>query len=128
MTLKVKMRENSPGVFHLSPVGSIDTAAAPILEGEVNRALAASPRAMIFEMAGVEYIASMGIRVILKARREMARRGGSFAMVDLPAPVRRVFDIVNALPREEIFRSVKELDDYLSAMQKQVREEEGSGQ
>jgi anti-sigma B factor antagonist len=125
MSLKVKMMEKSPGVFHIAPVGSIDTATAPILEGEVDRALAASPRAIVFEMAGVEYISSMGVRVVIKTKKELARRGARFAMVEIPPPVRRVFDIIYALPREEIFRNVKELDDYLAAMQKKVREEEG---
>jgi len=120
MTLKVKMMEKSPGVFHLAPVGSIDTATAPILEGEVNRILAAAPRAVILEMGGVDYISSMGVRVVIKTRKELTRRGARFAMVEVPAPVKRVFEIINALPREEIFRSVKELDDYLSAMQAKV--------
>ena len=124
MTLKVKMTEKPPGVFHLAPVGSIDTATASILEGAVNRALAASPRAVVFEMGGVEYISSMGVRVVIKTKKELARRGGKFAMVEIPPPVQRVFDIIYALPREEIFGSLRELDEYLAAMQKKVREEE----
>lgn len=124
MALKVKMTEQPPGVFHLAPVGSIDTATAPILEGAVNRALAASPRAVVFEMGGVEYISSMGVRVVIKTKKELARRGGKFAMVEIPTPVQRVFDIIYALPREEIFGSLRELDEYLAAMQKQVREGE----
>ncbi len=123
--MKVKLREKTPGVFHLSPVGSIDTATTPILEGEVNRALAASPRAVIFEMGGVDYISSMGVRVVIKTKKELARRGARFAMVGVTPPVQRVLDIINALPREEIFRSVKEFDDYLAAMQNKVREGEG---
>ena len=123
MALKVNMAEKTPGVFHLCPAGSIDTLTAPILEGEVNRVLAASPRAVVFEMEGVDYISSMGVRVIFKTRKELARRGARFAMAGVTPPVQRVFDIINALPREEIFRSAKELDDYLAAMQKQARED-----
>ncbi len=122
MSLQVRMNEKSPGVFHIAPAGSIDTATAPILEGEVNRALAAAARSIVLEMGGVEYISSMGVRAVIRARKELARRGGRFAMVDLTPPVRRVFEIIAALPREEIFRSVEELDEYLAAMQKQVRE------
>lgn len=121
MTLKVKMMEKSPGVFQIAPVGSIDTSTAPILEGEVNRALAAAPRVVIFEMGGVDYISSMGVRVVIRTKKELARRGARFAMVEVPPPVKRVFEIINALPREEIFRSVEELDDYLAAMQEKVR-------
>jgi anti-sigma B factor antagonist len=124
MTLKVKMTEKSPGVFHFAPVGSIDTATAPILEGEVNRVLAASAQVVVFEMGGVEYISSMGVRVVIKTKKELARRGGKLAMVEIPPPIQRVFDIIYALPREEIFRNVQELDDYLAAMQKKVRKGE----
>lgn len=121
MKLKVTMREKSLGVFHLTPVGSIDSVTAPILEGEVNRALVASPRMLVFEMAGVDYISSMGVRVVIKTKKELARRGARFAMVEVTPSVERVFEIINALPREEIFRSVEELDDYLTAMQEKVR-------
>ena len=121
MQLKVTMREKSLGVFHLIPVGSIDSVTAPILEGEVNRALAASPRMLVFEMAGVDYISSMGVRVVIKTKKELARRGARFAMVEVTPSVERVFEIINALPREEIFRSAEELDDYLTAMQEKVR-------
>jgi anti-sigma B factor antagonist len=79
---------------------------------------------MVFEMGGVDYISSMGVRVVIKTKKELARRGARFAMVEVPPPVKRVFEIINALPREEIFRSVEELDEYLSAMQKKVREGE----
>ncbi len=122
MSLKIRMKEKSPGVFHLAPIGSIDTATAPILEGEVSRALAASARSIVLEMGGVEYISSMGVRAVIRARKELARRGGRFALVDLPPPIQRVFDIINALPREDIFSSVEEMDAYLASMQRQVRE------
>ena len=42
-----------------------------------------------------------------------------------PQPaVRKVLDIVKAIPPGGIFASVAELDEYLDAMQRQVRERE----
>jgi hypothetical protein len=43
--------------------------------------------------------------------------------VNVQAPVQRVFDIVKAVNLASVFRNVRELDDYLDAMQKKAREE-----
>jgi len=124
MTLKVSTIEKEPGIFSLLPVGSIDTATAPILEKEVNTILKRSPRIIIFEMGGVEYISSMGVRVVIKTQKALAGTGGRLIMVDVPPQIKRVFDIIYALPEQEIFESMVELDEYLAAMQRQVLEEE----
>ena len=123
MALKVTVTEKEPGIFSLLPVGSIDTATAPILEGKVDGVLARSPRIVIFDMGGVEYISSMGVRVIIKTKKALANSAGRFVMVEIPPQVKRVFDIIYALPKQEIFESIEELDEYLAAMQRQVLEE-----
>jgi len=40
-------------------------------------------------------------------------------IVNLRPRVRRVFEIVNALPREQIFESTEEMDRYLAAIQRE---------
>jgi len=120
MELKVTAIEKIDGVFSLIPVGSIDTTTAPILEKEVDTILEKSPRVIIFEMGGVEYISSMGVRVVIKTKKALASTGGRFIMVDMPPQIKRVFDIIYALPKQEIFESIEELDEYLAAMQRQV--------
>jgi len=123
MSLNVTVTEKEPGIFSLLPVGSIDTTTAPILEGKVDGVLAKSPRIVIFDMGGVEYISSMGVRVIIKTKKALANSAGRFVMVEIPPQVKRVFDIIYALPKQEIFESIEELDEYLAAMQRQVLEE-----
>jgi hypothetical protein len=41
--------------------------------------------------------------------------------MNLQPQIKKVFDIVNALPSMKIFASVDELDDYLDAIQKRVK-------
>jgi anti-sigma B factor antagonist len=120
MELKVTAIEKITGIFSLMPVGSIDTTTAPILEKEVDTILEKSPRVIIFEMGGVDYISSMGVRVVIKTKKALAGTGGRFIMVDMPPQIKRVFDIIYALPKQEIFESIEELDEYLAAMQRQV--------
>jgi len=65
------------------PVGSIDTGTAPILEKEVDAILEKDPRVVIFDMGGVEYISSMGVRVFIKTKKDLKRIGGRLMMVNL---------------------------------------------
>jgi hypothetical protein len=43
-------------------------------------------------------------------------------MLNLTPPVRKVFEIIDALPSLSVFGSIAELDDYLDHMQAQVRD------
>ena len=71
---------------------------------------------------GLEYISSAGIRSILRARKAIEGRGGRVAIVNAQAPVLKVFEIVKALPADQVFASEAELDAYLARMQQRARE------
>ncbi len=125
MTLKVAVTERDPGIFIISPAGSIDTNTSAILEKEVASALAAEPRVVIFDMGGVQYMSSAGVRVILKTKKSLSRPEDKMALVNLQPQIKKVFDIICALPPQEIFSSVEELDRYLSEIQrKEVEKQE----
>lgn len=120
MSLTVSMSEKEAGIVTISPVGVIDASTYPVLETQVDSVLRMPPRALIFDMAGVTYISSAGVRVILKAKKYLARDKGKVMMVNLQPSVKRVFDIINALPPQQLFASVEELDAYLDKMQKGI--------
>ncbi|MCX6356979.1 MAG: anti-sigma factor antagonist, partial [Candidatus Aureabacteria bacterium] len=61
-----------------------------------------------------------GIRVIVKAQKAVKARSGKLMVVNLQPRVKKVFDIINALPGQQIFASVEELDKYLDAIQKSL--------
>ncbi|NLI33918.1 MAG: hypothetical protein GX422_14245 [Deltaproteobacteria bacterium] len=44
-------------------------------------------------------------------------------MMNLQPQIKRVFEIINALPSLQIFSSIQELDDYLTEMQRQTIQE-----
>ena len=123
MPLKIASREKEPGVFVISSEGSLDTNTYSILEKEVDSILEGSPKVIIFDMEYLNYISSMGIRVILKARKVLEKRAGNIVLFNLKPHIRKVFDIINALPSEQVFSSVEEMDQYLDKMQKKVLED-----
>ena len=41
--------------------------------------------------------------------------------MNLQPQIRKVFDIVSALPTMQVFKNIEELDEYLDVMQKKVK-------
>jgi len=120
MPLNVTVNERENGMVLIVPVGSIDTTTSAILETQVDAVLRGSPRVLIFDMAGVTYISSAGLRVIIKSKQLLVPKGGKVMMVHLQPRVKRVFEIIKALPPEAVFESVEEMDAYLDGIQKNV--------
>jgi anti-anti-sigma regulatory factor len=70
----------------------------------------------------LEYLSSAGIRCFIRARKAIEPGGGRVAIVNPQPAVRKVLDIVKAIPAGGIFKNVAELDAYLDDIQKQMRE------
>jgi anti-sigma B factor antagonist len=120
MSLTVSSTEKMARAFVVSPVGSLDSNTYGVLEKKIEYLLNdGQAQLMTLDMAGVEYISSMGVRVILKAQKALKQRGGSLTMMNLQPQIRKVFEIINALPSLQIFASIQELDNYLAEMQRQ---------
>lgn len=78
---------------------------------------------LVLDLSALEYISSAGIRCIFKARKALATRHGK-VLVSNPQPqIRKVFDMVKAVPLSDVFASTEELDAYLEAMQRKVIEQ-----
>jgi anti-anti-sigma factor len=121
MSLKVNSGESRPGVFTVSPIGSLDGNTYKILESTVDAVLKEMPDVIIFDLEYLDYINSMGVRVLLKTKKELEKNNGKIMFAHLQPQIRKVFDILNALPTLKVFASIQELDQYLDTMQKAAR-------
>ncbi len=121
MSLKVNSAETRPGVFTISPIGTLDANTYTVLEGTVDTVLNQSPDVLIFDMEYLDYINSMGVRVLLKAKKAMEKDNSKIIFIRLQRQIKKVFEILNALPTLQVFKSIKELDEYLDTMQKAAR-------
>ena len=120
MSLKVTSTENRPGVITISPIGSVDTRTHTILEENVDSVLSENPNVIIFDMEFLDYINSMGVRVLLKTKKQLQKNNGKVIFIKLQPQIKKVFDILNALPTMQVFTSIEELDQYLDTMQKKA--------
>ena len=76
----------------LEITGRIDTTTAPNLESVVKE-LSEDTRELIFDMSGVEYISSAGIRVLLGAYKKMNSNQGRSRIEKVNDMVREVFEM-----------------------------------
>jgi anti-anti-sigma factor len=120
MPLIVDSMEKRPGTFVIRCKGSLDTNTFPTLEKSVDRILAECPQTVVFDMEHLDYISSAGIRVILKTNRSVKGSGGAVHLMRLQPQIRKVFEIIQALPSLTVFASLQEMDQYLDAMQSRV--------
>ena len=77
----------------LEITGRLDTTTAPNLESVVNE-LSEDTKELIFDMSGVEYISSAGIRVLLGAYKKMNSNQGKFRIEKANDIVREVFEMI----------------------------------
>jgi anti-anti-sigma factor len=75
---------------------------------------------LVLDLGGVDYISSAGVRSVFRARKALAARGGKVLVLNPQPQIKKVFDIVKAVPVTDVFRSTAELDAYLDKMQKKV--------
>ena len=75
----------------LAVVGRLDTQTAPELEKELD-ATFLGLQVLTFDMSGLEYISSAGLRVILKAQKVMNKQG-AMKLVGVSGSIMEVFEI-----------------------------------
>ncbi len=120
MSLKIQLQEGRPLTQTVALVGRLDTETAPSLDAEIDRLLASPVKVIVFELSGLDYISSAGLRSLFRAQKSMKARSGEALMVKPQPQVQKVFDIVKAVDVKSVFRDVAELDEYLDAMQNRV--------
>lgn len=122
MALSIGIEDRTAGAHVITLTGRLDTNTAPDLDRALDTLLpAAEVRRLVFDLERLEYLSSAGIRCFIRARKQLEGRHGRVALVNPQPPVRKVLEIVKAMPLNGIFSSTAELDAYLHDMQERAR-------
>ena len=105
-------------VFVAAPIGRVDhpnaerlrEALAPIVDAAV-----ADRNALVLDFSGIDYISSMGLRVLLMASKQLRAANARIAVAALQPVVKEIFDIARFNHVVEIFPSVRAALGQLSA-------------
>ena len=78
MALTIKTAESKPRVFTVTLAGSLDSSTYAELEKKIDYLVSEGAARMItLDVAGLEFISSLGLRILFKAQKDLARTGGS---------------------------------------------------
>jgi anti-anti-sigma factor len=124
MTLAIVLDNTGNPTFSLS--GRLDTNTAPDLDRAMNNLFAEHGKVsrLVFDLSQLVYLSSAGIRCFVRARKTIEPGGGKVALINPQPSVRKVLDIVKAMPVGGIFSSVAELDSYLDDMQRKMHDQQ----
>jgi anti-sigma B factor antagonist len=90
--LRVEARVASDRVV-LELHGELDLAGAPALAREIERAESGDLGVLVLDLAGLEFLDSAGLRVILAAQERANDSSRAFAVTPGPAQVQRLLEI-----------------------------------
>jgi anti-anti-sigma factor len=75
--------------------GRLDTVNAPLLESKIKEQEDITELTLDFK--GVNYISSMGLRVLLQVKKAMKAEGGKFSIINMQDSVREIFEMTGFL-------------------------------
>jgi len=116
--LNIKINEKSTGVFVVDLAGPLDTYTHETFDYQMEAVLKTSTKAIILNMTGVDYVSSMGVGSIFKVRKYAKDHNIDVGVANVQPSVKKVFDAVQAMPKEAIFTSLAEIDAYLDEIQR----------
>ncbi len=93
------------------PAGRLDSASSVGLEHAVLERLQSGCKRVVFDLSGVDYISSAGLRVILLAGKRLQPVQGSLVLCGLREDVRGVFEMSGFL---NLFACTSGLDEALA--------------
>ena len=89
MTINI---ERAFKIVTLEITGRLDTTTSPNLDSAINE-IPEDTKELVFDMSGVEYISSAGIRVLLRAYKKMNSNQGKTRIENVSDIVREVFEM-----------------------------------
>jgi len=82
---------NENGVVELALKGELDIASFTLMEDRLREIEAGRPKAIVFDLRGLRFMDSTGLRVIISADKRARRDGWRVVVVEGPEAVHRVF-------------------------------------
>lgn len=125
MPLTTKIIKKKDFVYAVELKGSMDSDTYPGLEKELEEIIDERTKAVVFDMEGVGYISSIGIKVMLDTKKALENKSATFAMINLQPQIKKIFDMMKILPMFDIFDDMPGADKYIDQIIKEEIEKNG---
>lgn len=118
MSLTIDVYKSDGGKCKFELNGRLDTNTTALFDEKVGGVDNTEYPLQIVDLENLSYVSSAGVRSLFKARKKAHEAGGQLLLVKPQPQVKKVFDIIKALPSTSIFKNEEEMDNYLDMIQK----------
>jgi anti-anti-sigma factor len=115
VNVEEKHRENA---YQVSLDGRLDSNTCGSCTHIVKELLDKSAKDIIFNLKRLNYINSMGLRLLFSTAKNLKSQSRNMIITNLQPQIAKVFEIIKELPSVPIFSSIEEADEYLDLMQR----------
>ncbi len=113
LTIALEKVEEGDSFVALRLSGQIDTYSSHYFQRSVKRVIDAGYRNIIFLLAEVDYISSMGVGAFVQLQRAVKEKQGDIALVDVHPKIREIFKL---MCMEKFFSCTDDVDQALVAL------------
>lgn len=118
-SLEVKITSTGPASATLKIEGRVDGETCVQFDQQVKALSETRSTRILVDMSQCHYVSSAGIRSFFDLRKKVQSRQGAVSFCNLQPQIKKVFEIVKALPLDCVFSSVAEADAYLDRMMRE---------
>jgi anti-anti-sigma factor len=124
MALDLTVAPGDHQSYRIRLTGSLDTETVPDFNKAIDRVLLdKTVRCLRIEMENLQFISSLGLGSLARARKAIEARGGVLVTIGAQPQILKVFEIVKMLPNEVVFANRQEADEYLAAIQRRAMDQ-----
>ena len=87
------IQKEQDGIVCITINGRLDADGAPEAESVIKSILEADNKWLLFDLSGLEYLSSIGLRIILGVTKALDRKGGKIVLCCLTQFVKEIFEI-----------------------------------
>jgi len=86
----------------VAPHGAVDIASCDELAGSLDEVISSGARIIVLDLAHIDFIDSSGIRVIVRAARQMDAKGGRLLVENTSGATQRILEVAGILEQLRI--------------------------
>ena len=124
MRIEISPRKDKPGFFSVVPHGPIDSDTYQEFSNNINPFLNSSTRGIVIDLQDVDYISSAGLGAIFTLKKFLKSNNGDLLFCNIKPQIRKLFEIVKALPDATLFENIAEADHYFYKIMNETIEKE----
>ena len=118
MRVEIKPNQKKKGYFTVTPHGSIDSDSHDNFRESITPLLVKTTQGILVDLKDVSYISSAGFGVLFSMQNFLRQNKGELLFCHLKPQIQKLFDVMKALPSQNIFKSIEEADEYLLSIVK----------